>query len=47
LGEGEKMLFKICPNCGANLDPGERCECEESKNKQNESEDVKNKGEEK
>lgn len=19
--------FKTCPNCGANLDPGERCDC--------------------
>lgn len=21
------MYYKICPRCGANLDPGERCEC--------------------
>ena len=21
--------FKVCPSCGSNLDPGERCECEE------------------
>lgn len=20
--------FNICPYCGANLDPGERCECQ-------------------
>lgn len=19
--------YRICPNCGANLDPGERCDC--------------------
>ena len=21
------MYYKTCPRCGANLDPGERCEC--------------------
>lgn len=21
------MLYKRCPYCGANLDPGERCDC--------------------
>ena len=20
-------FYKTCPNCGANLDPGERCDC--------------------
>lgn len=20
--------YNTCPNCGSNLDPGERCECE-------------------
>lgn len=20
--------FKTCPHCGANLDPGERCDCQ-------------------
>ena len=24
---GEKMYYKPCPECGANLDPGEICEC--------------------
>lgn len=23
------MYFNICPICGANLDPGERCDCQE------------------
>lgn len=23
--------FNTCPNCGSNLDPGEKCECEEEK----------------
>lgn len=22
------MFYKICPVCGARLDPGERCDCE-------------------
>ena len=22
------MFYKICPRCGARLDPGERCDCE-------------------
>lgn len=23
--------YRICPHCGARLDPGERCECEHEK----------------
>ncbi len=22
------MYFKICPDCGVHLDPGERCDCQ-------------------
>ena len=22
------MIYHTCPRCGANLDPGERCECQ-------------------
>lgn len=22
------MYYKICQNCGAHLDPGEKCDCE-------------------
>ena len=25
------MKYRICPSCGANLDPQEKCECEEQK----------------
>ena len=25
--------FNTCPNCGASLDPGERCDCREQKMK--------------
>ncbi len=23
-----KPFFNLCPQCGAHLDPGERCDCE-------------------
>lgn len=26
------MYYKTCPKCGAHLDPGERCDCEENNN---------------
>lgn len=22
------MIYHVCPRCGAHLDPGERCDCE-------------------
>lgn len=22
-------FYNVCPHCGANLDPGERCDCKE------------------
>lgn len=25
------MKYRICPKCGANLDHGERCDCEDHK----------------
>ena len=25
--------YHICPQCGAHLDPGERCDCEDGKEK--------------
>lgn len=24
------MIYRTCPLCGANLDPGERCDCEDN-----------------
>lgn len=27
------MYFNICSHCGANLDPGEKCECAEKEGK--------------
>ena len=29
------MCFNVCDKCGANLDPGEKCECEESEIEEN------------
>lgn len=28
--------YNVCPNCGSNLDPGEKCTCLEEKTKQQE-----------
>lgn len=25
--------YRICPRCGCNLDPGEKCDCEDEKEK--------------
>ncbi len=27
----QHLYYHTCPCCGANLDPGERCDCEESR----------------
>jgi len=27
------MYFNVCPHCGAHLDPGERCDCLQEKQK--------------
>lgn len=29
--------YNVCPNCGCNLDPGERCDCEIIKAKEQEA----------
>lgn len=29
--------FHSCPKCGANLDPGEKCDCEKERQKINEN----------
>lgn len=36
-------FYKICPDCGANLDPGERCDCISEKEKQKELKKIKKK----
>lgn len=28
--------YNVCPNCGSNLDPGERCDCGKEKEKEQE-----------
>lgn len=25
------MYYDTCPNCGSNLDPGEKCDCQEAR----------------
>lgn len=25
--------YRVCPNCGANLDPGERCDCQDEEDR--------------
>ena len=34
--EDEKMMYKECPKCGAHLDFGERCDCEQERAKEQE-----------
>lgn len=28
--------YRVCPRCGCNLDPGEHCDCEDEKRRQDE-----------
>lgn len=25
------MMYRVCPHCGANLDPNEKCDCQEKR----------------
>lgn len=34
-------FYNVCPNCGANLDPGERCDCKEQEKRQDAAEKKK------
>ncbi len=29
-GDYMSKPYRICPNCGCNLDPGEKCDCKDS-----------------
>lgn len=33
-GVSDVGFYRECPHCGANLDPGERCECQSEKEKE-------------
>ena len=33
--------FDICTECGANLDPGEKCDCEEERRSQEKPTEIK------
>lgn len=32
-------FYKTCPFCGANLDPGEKCDCQDTERKKEEKDD--------
>lgn len=32
-------FYNVCPKCGANLDPNERCDCEETEEKEKKARD--------
>lgn len=32
-------FYKTCPFCGANLDPGEKCDCRDTEKEEEEKED--------
>ncbi|KAI4450598.1 hypothetical protein C823_005135 [Eubacterium plexicaudatum ASF492] len=32
-------FYNVCPKCGANLDPNERCDCEETAEKEKKARD--------
>ena len=36
--------FVTCPLCGSNLDPGERCDCEEGRNHHEQIQDLQSEG---
>lgn len=35
--------YVTCPNCGANLDPGEKCDCTKQLNTEEEKKNIENK----
>ena len=37
--EVRNMQYYTCERCGANLDPGEKCDCENEKEKSDENEE--------
>ena len=34
-------VYRVCPFCGANLDPGERCDCQDHA-KEQEQQEIRN-----
>lgn len=32
--------YNTCPNCGSNLDPGEKCDCEDEKAREQEKKKI-------
>lgn len=42
LNESRKTYYWTCPDCGANLDPGEKCDCKDDKKESDKKEIIKN-----
>lgn len=40
----KNTYFVTCPLCGSNLDPGERCDCEEGRNHHEQIQDLQSEG---
>lgn len=41
------MKFKVCPYCGSNLDPSERCDCQQERRNEQEEQSAERRKEEK
>lgn len=35
------MMYHVCQKCGANLDPGEKCDCQKSKTESNSKKNIR------
>jgi len=40
----KNTYFVTCPYCGSNLDPGERCDCNEGRNHHEQIQDLQSEG---
>ncbi|WP_195376918.1 hypothetical protein [Anaerotruncus rubiinfantis] len=43
----QHMKFKVCPYCGSNLDPSERCDCQQERRNEQEEQSAERRKEEK
>ena len=44
LNTDKNQYFRICPTCGASLDPGEHCDCNQKKANPEKEENQKKEG---
>lgn len=40
------MKYKVCPYCGSNLDPSERCDCQQERRNEQEEQNAERRKEE-